>query len=92
MVFEVDLLKSQEINLDYILALVFEKNKETHTKEELIEDEYKHHKMGNRAKESLIIDYIHATDLDNIGDKAGWIDSFLSTPKRDKRGYDGTHR
>lgn len=78
-VFEVDLLKSQEINLDYILALVFEKNKETHTKEELIEDVRRviRASMGNRAKESLIIDYIHATDLDNIGDKAGVIDSFF---------------
>ena len=31
-VFEVDLLKSQEINLDYILALIFEHHKKTKTK------------------------------------------------------------
>lgn len=31
-VFEVDLLKSQEINLDYILELVFEHNKKTKKK------------------------------------------------------------
>jgi type I restriction enzyme R subunit len=31
-VFEVDLLKSQEINLDYILELIFEHNKKTKSK------------------------------------------------------------
>ncbi|MEG2381933.1 MAG: type I restriction endonuclease subunit R, partial [Oscillospiraceae bacterium] len=37
-VFEVDLLKSQEINLDYILELIFEKNKKTQNKETLVEE------------------------------------------------------
>lgn len=32
-IFEVDLLKSQEINLDYILELIFEKNKKSQNKE-----------------------------------------------------------
>ncbi|MEG1196730.1 MAG: type I restriction endonuclease subunit R, partial [Clostridia bacterium] len=36
-VFEVDLLKSQEINLDYILELIFEKNKNVKDKETLID-------------------------------------------------------
>ena len=36
-VFEVDLLKSQEINLDYILELIFEKNKNVKDKETLVE-------------------------------------------------------
>src|SRR5690606_38415285 len=36
-VFEVDLLKSQEINLDYILELIFERNKKTKNKAELVE-------------------------------------------------------
>jgi type I restriction enzyme, R subunit len=31
-VFEVDLLKSQEINLDYILELIFEQNKKSRTR------------------------------------------------------------
>ena len=37
-VFEVDLLKSQEINLDYILELIFDKNKNTKNKDALVED------------------------------------------------------
>ena len=40
-VFEIDLLKSQEIDLDYILELVFEHNKKTKDKDALIEDVYK---------------------------------------------------
>ena len=37
-VFEVDLLKSQEINLDYILELIFENNKKNQNKEAIVED------------------------------------------------------
>jgi type I restriction enzyme R subunit len=37
-VFEVDLLKSQEINLDYILELIFEHNKKIKSKSELVEE------------------------------------------------------
>ncbi len=37
-VFEVDLLKSQEINLDYILELIFESNKKLKDKAVLVED------------------------------------------------------
>ena len=35
-VFEVDLLKSQEINLDYILELIFENNKKVKDKAALV--------------------------------------------------------
>ena len=37
-VFEVDLLKSQEINLGYILELIFEHNKDTKDKSALVEE------------------------------------------------------
>nr|QJS05860.1 Type I site-specific restriction-modification system, R (restriction) subunit [Psychrobacter sp.] len=37
-VFEIDLLKSQEINLDYILGLIFEHNKNTKDKSALVEE------------------------------------------------------
>lgn len=78
-VFEVDLLKSQEINLDYILQLIFEKNKQHRNKSVLIEDIRRtiRASVGNRAKESLIVDFIQQTDLDNIPDKASMIDAFF---------------
>ncbi|MEH0018160.1 MAG: type I restriction endonuclease subunit R [Desulfobacter sp.] len=78
-VFEVDLLKSQEINLDYILELIFEHNKKNKDKTDLIEDVRRliRASIGNRAKESLIVDFINNTDLDSIIDKAGIIDAFF---------------
>ena len=78
-VFEIDLLKSQEINLDYILELIFEKNNKTKDKTALIEEirGVIRASVGNRAKESLIVDFINETDLDTITDKASIIESFF---------------
>ena len=78
-VFEIDLLKSQEINLDYILELIFEKNNKTKDKTALIEEirGVIRASVGNRAKESLIVDFINDTDLDTITDKASIIESFF---------------
>ena len=78
-VFEVDLLKSQEINLDYILALIFEHHKKNQDKEVLIEEIRRtvRSSLGNRAKESLIVDFINQTNLDDIPDKASLIDAFF---------------
>ncbi|MBD3684222.1 type I restriction endonuclease subunit R [Stenotrophomonas sp. Br8] len=79
-VFEVDLLKSQEINLDYILELLFEKNKKVKDKASLVEEMRRviRASLGNRAKESLVVDFINQTDLDRIGDKASVIDAFFT--------------
>lgn len=78
-VFEVDLLKSQEINLDYILELIFEHNKRRMDKVSLIDEIRRviRASIGNRAKESLIVDFINDTDLDSIIDKAGIIEAFF---------------
>ena len=79
-VFEVDLLKSQEINLDYILELIFEYNRKTKSKSELVDEVRRviRASIGNRAKESLIVDFINQTNLDELGDKAGVIDAFFA--------------
>ena len=86
-VFEVDLLKSQEINLDYILELIFEHNKKTKNKAELINEirSIIRASLGNRAKESLIVDFINQTDLDNIADKAGIIESFFQFAQKEQQ-------
>jgi type I restriction enzyme R subunit len=78
-VFEVDLLKSQEINLDYILELIFEHNKKNKNKADLIDEIRRviRASVGNRAKESLVVDFINETDLDTLQDKANVIDSFF---------------
>lgn len=79
-VFEVDLLKSQEINLDYILELIFENNKKTRNKAALVEEIRRiiRASLDNRAKEGLVVDFINQTDLDRLGDKASVIEAFFT--------------
>lgn len=79
-VFEIDLLKSQEIDLDYILELIFEHHKENDNKELLIGEVRRviRSSLGNRAKESLIIDFIHQADLNAFKDKAEIIEAFFT--------------
>lgn len=86
-VFEIDLLKSQEINLDYILELIFENNKKTKSKADLIEEIRRviRASIGNRAKESLVVDFINSTDLDAIEDKASILDSFYAYAQQKQR-------
>lgn len=83
-VFEIDLLKSQEINLDYILELIFEQNKKTKSKADLVEEVRRviRASIGNRAKESLVVDYINETNLDTIEDKPSILDSFYEYAQR----------
>lgn len=86
-VFEVDLLKSQEINLDYILELIFEHNKKVKDKVFLVEEVRRliRSSVGNRAKESLVVDFINQADLDSIQDKASIIDAFFSFAQAEQK-------
>ena len=79
-VFEVDLLKSQEIDLDYILELILEHHKKNKNKEALVEEVRRiiRASIGNRAKESLIVDFINETNLDTIDDKPTIIAAFFT--------------
>lgn len=85
-VFEVDLLKSQEINLDYILELIFENNKKNQEKKSLIEDIRRiiRSSIDNRAKESLVVEFIDKTNLDEIADTASLIDSFFKYAREEQ--------
>lgn len=78
-VFEVELLKSQEINLDYILELIFETNKKVSDKDELVSEITRtiRASLGNRAKEDLIVAFIHGSDLDSFADKSDIIEQFF---------------
>ncbi|MGN6083578.1 HsdR family type I site-specific deoxyribonuclease [Trinickia sp.] len=86
-VFEVDLLKSQEINLDYILELIFEHNKKTKSKSDLVDEVRRviRASLGNRAKEGLLVDFINQTDLDQIGDKASVMDAFFAFAQEEQQ-------
>ncbi|WP_454796522.1 HsdR family type I site-specific deoxyribonuclease [Novosphingobium lindaniclasticum] len=86
-VFEVDLLKSQEINLDYILELIFEKNRNVKDKDDLIEEARRliRSSLGNRAKESLIVDFINGTTFDEADGKEGVIEAFFAFAQEEQR-------
>ena len=59
---------------------IFENNKKVKDKASLVEDVRRviRASIGNRAKESLLVDFINQTDLDQIGDKASVIDAFFT--------------
>lgn len=73
------MLKSQKINLDYILKLIFELNKKNKDKETLITKirRVTRASVRNIAKISLIVDLINRTDLDTLQDKAHLTESFF---------------
>lgn len=80
MVFEVDLLKSQEINLDYILGLIYDYHQK-HTDKATLQDEVKRlirASVDNRAKEGLIVNFIEQSNLDEMADKEGIIEAFYT--------------
>lgn len=79
-VFEADLLKSQEIDFDYILELILEHHKKNKNKEALVEEVRRiiRASIGNRAKEGLIVDFINETNLDTIDNKPTIIAAFFT--------------
>ena len=86
-VFEVDLLKSQEINLDYILELIFEKNQQAKDKSALVEEVRRviRASLGHRAKEDLLVAFINQTDLDQLADSASVIEAFFTFARAEQQ-------
>lgn len=79
-VFEVELLKSQEINLDYILGLIYAKHKAHADKETIIADARRliRASIGNRAKEDLIVDFIEKADFSAMPTRIDVIEAFFA--------------
>ncbi|HEM5094871.1 TPA: type I restriction endonuclease subunit R [Streptococcus suis] len=86
-VFEIELLKSQEINLDYILELIFETNKKVADKDTLVEEITRtiRASLGNRAKEDLIVKFIYRSDLDSFVDKSDIIEKFFLFAREEQK-------
>lgn len=86
-VFEVELLKSQEINLDYILDLIFETNQKVSDKDRLIEEITRTIRatLGQRAKESLIVDFINVSDLDSFSEKSDILEQFYTFARQKQK-------
>ena len=76
--FQIDLLRTDEINLDYILELILEKTKE-HDDIETLKSEIRRiirTSLGTRAKENLVINFINKTDLKKLKNNGEILDAF----------------
>ena len=85
--FHIDLLKTEEVNLDYILALILEKAKEQGTNNETLEEEIRRlirSSLGTRAKEELIIEFINRTDLTKFDKNEDILEVFYEYAKIEK--------
>lgn len=84
--FQIDLLKTDEINLDYILALILEKSKENMDIESLKVEVRRviRSSIGTRAKEELIIDFINKTKLSSLKKTDDILDTFYNFAKKEK--------
>lgn len=85
--FHIDLLKTKEVNLDYILALILEKAKEQGTNNETLKEEIRRlirSSLGTRAKEELIIEFINRTDLTKFDKNEDILEAFYSYAKIEK--------
>lgn len=82
----IELLKTDEINLDYILALIFEKSKENTDNETLKADVRRiiRSSLGTRAKENLIMDFINQTDLSELNNTDDILNHFYIFAKKEK--------
>ena len=85
--FHIDLLKTEEVNLDYILALILEKAKEQGTNNEILKEEIRRlirSSLGTRAKEELIIEFINRTDLTKFDKNEDILEAFYEYAKIEK--------
>jgi type I restriction enzyme R subunit len=85
--FEVELLKSQKINLDYILELLFEKNKDIKDKALLIEDIRLiiRSSLDNPHQEDLIVKFINQTNLDDIISQENILEAFYTFAQQEQQ-------
>jgi len=85
--FQIELLKTDEINLDYILTLILEKSK-GNDDSKVLEEEIRRvirSSIGTRAKEQLIIDYIQDTDLTQLKSNEEILASFYEYARKQKK-------
>ena len=84
--FQIDLLKTDEINLDYILALILEKSKENDDIDSLKAEVCRviRSSLGTRAKEELIINFINKTRLSELRTTDDILETFYSFAKKEK--------
>ncbi len=84
--FQIALLKSEEINLDYILNLIFEKTKESKNLDDIKAEVIRLIKttISYRAKESLILNFIDTANFLDFKDMDDIIKAFYEFARKEK--------
>ena len=84
--FEVELLKTDEINLDYILSLILDKSKDSNSKEKLKAEVSRviRSSIDIRAKEDLVLDFINETNLNELKTNDDILSAFYNFGKQRK--------
>lgn len=85
--FQIDLLRTDEINLDYILELILEKTKE-HDDIETLKSEIRRiirTSLGTRAKEDLVMNFINKTDLSELKNSSDILELFYKYANEEKK-------
>ena len=85
--FQIDLLKTDEINLDYILSLILKKSEE-HDDIETLKSEIRRiirTSLGTRAKEDLVMNFINKTNLSELKNSSDILESFYKYANEEKK-------
>lgn len=86
--FQIDLLKTDEINLDYILDLIFEESSKQEKSPAQLKSDVKRlirSSLGTRAKENLIIEFMERTDLSALNSKDETLTAFYDYARAEKK-------
>ncbi|MDO4814149.1 MAG: type I restriction endonuclease subunit R [Gemella sp.] len=85
--FQIELLKTEEINLDYILNLIYKKSKEAESKEELKEEISRtlRTSIDMRAKEGLVKEFIDEVSMQDLQKENNVQDEFYKFARRRKK-------
>lgn len=78
--FQIELLRTDEINLEFILELILEKSKKSNSLESILEEVTRtiRSNMDLREKENLIISYLENYETDKFSSFEELIDSFYT--------------
>lgn len=85
--FEIELLKTDEINLDYIISLISAKAQDNDSKETLKRDISRviRSSIDMRAKEELVIGFINETHLEQLKDNQTILEAFYAYGNQKKK-------
>ena len=81
--FQIDLLKTDEINLDYILKLILKKAKESENSESLKEEVRRliRSSIGTKSKEELVMEFLNTHDLNSFNTVDNILETFYAFGK-----------